>query len=66
MQKSYLAILSLGFILIQSCGVKTDPVPPLKPVEIGTGKPLYKGSSLDNEEEQEFKKNNQNKKQNDE
>lgn len=28
--------------LLTSCGVKGDPLPPLKPAELGRGRPTYK------------------------
>lgn len=36
-----LSLLTIGFV-IQGCGVKGDPLPPERPVEMGRGKPTYK------------------------
>ena len=38
-----IAILFMVLAGILSCGVKGDPVPPMTPAEIGSGKPLFKG-----------------------
>lgn len=32
----------MAFIFVCGCGVKGDPLPPLKPAELGRGKPTYK------------------------
>jgi hypothetical protein len=34
--------LYIFFLLLASCGVKGDPVPPTKDVEIGRGRPTFK------------------------
>jgi hypothetical protein len=31
-----------GFAVLSACGVKGDPLPPEKPMEIGRGRPTYK------------------------
>lgn len=33
------------FAFYSGCGVKSDPVPPVDPVEIGRGKPRFEGAS---------------------
>lgn len=30
-----------------ACGVKGDPLPPLEPVELGRGRPVFKGATKD-------------------
>ena len=37
-----LAVLALACFAILACGVKGDPLPPEKPVELGRGRPTYK------------------------
>jgi len=39
-----LIFLSLCLI-IASCGVKGDPLPPMTPAELSRGKPTYKGAT---------------------
>lgn len=34
--------LALAFLFAAACGVKGDPMPPEKPIEIGRGRPTYK------------------------
>lgn len=36
------AVVVLLLLFVVSCGVKGDPLPPEKPVEIGRGRPTYK------------------------
>lgn len=31
-----------GLLFISACGVKGDPLPPERPVELGRGRPTYK------------------------
>lgn len=35
-------VTALLFLFVVSCGVKGDPLPPEKPVEIGRGRPTYR------------------------
>ena len=35
--------ISAGFLLLAGCCVKSDPVAPPTPAEIGRGRPLYRG-----------------------
>ncbi|MBK9293728.1 MAG: hypothetical protein IPM57_04670 [Oligoflexia bacterium] len=48
MQKSKVIKLIILVFSIASCGVKTDPIPPVKPVDIGYGKPVYKSEKEKN------------------
>lgn len=42
-QKAFKAIaLVIAWAFVSACGVKGDPLPPEKPVEIGRGRPTYK------------------------
>ena len=36
------ALLILALATLSACGVKGDPLPPEKPMEIGRGRPTYK------------------------
>jgi hypothetical protein len=47
MYKSHALIIVIASIYLQACGVKTDPIPPIQPVDIGTGKPMYKPSKTE-------------------
>lgn len=60
-----MAGLVMFCLWISACGVKGDPLPPLKPVELGRGQPSYKKASekiqlekfpADEEEEEKLKK----------
>lgn len=42
-------------LLILGCGVRGDPVPPQRPVEIGRGKPSYKRATEKIKVEDRFK-----------
>lgn len=37
----------IGILSIGACGVKGDPLPPLKPVDLGRGQPSYKKATED-------------------
>ena len=41
-QVTQYAVIVLLLLFVVSCGVKGDPLPPEKPVEIGRGRPTYK------------------------
>ncbi len=32
-------------IVLQACGVKGDPLPPVTPAELGRGRPAYRGAT---------------------
>lgn len=36
------SLLFVGLMWLAACGVKGDPLPPEKPVELGRGRPTYK------------------------
>lgn len=65
---SILIFLCAGFV--SACGVKGDPLPPEKPVELGRGRPTYRRAtegmkiehqrSIHDEEEDEDKKDDDN------
>ncbi len=35
-------VLFISLAFLSACGVKGDPLPPEKPIEIGRGRPTYK------------------------
>lgn len=39
---SQLLVSFIGMMFLASCGVKGDPLPPEKPVELGRGRPNYR------------------------
>ena len=39
--------MCLVALVVAGCGVKGDPVPPEKPVELGRGRPTYKRATED-------------------
>lgn len=41
-QSARFSALILFFSSLAACGVKGDPLPPEKPVELGRGRPTYK------------------------
>ncbi len=41
-QSARFSALVLIFLHLAACGVKGDPLPPEKPVELGRGRPTYK------------------------
>lgn len=40
-------LVAAGLLVIGACGVKGDPLPPEKPVELGRGRPTYKRATED-------------------
>lgn len=41
-QQKFSLLLLLVLSALSGCGVKGDPLPPEKPVEVGRGRPTYK------------------------
>lgn len=44
-RQKYSLLVLLVLPLLSGCGVKGDPLPPERPVEIGRGRPTYKRAS---------------------
>jgi len=42
LRKAFFLWAPVALSVLSACGVKSDPQPPMTPVEIGRGKPLYK------------------------
>lgn len=68
-----ISLLFFTLIFISACGVKGDPLPPERPVELGRGRPTYRrategirierkvrSNEKDDEEEQEDKDSDEN------